>query len=85
MYKCPNCGGKIVACYLVPVIVADISSKPNKNCFLDTEYLENEYILKCPKDVFYVCDCENCHKDFPADSLEEFGKNYAHLWVGGED
>jgi hypothetical protein len=87
MYKCPKCGGRIVACYLVPEIAAiyDIISKPNKKGFLYTEYLKNEYILKCQKEVFYVCDCENCHEDFPSDSLEEFGKKYAHLWVDGEE
>ena len=87
MYKCPNCGGKIVAYYLIPEVayIYDITSKPDINGFLDREYLEDEYIFKSLKEVFSVCICYDCGEEFPANSLEEFGKNYAHLWVGGED
>jgi len=32
MYKCPNCGGKIVAYYLIPEVayIYDITSKPDE-------------------------------------------------------
>lgn len=87
MYKCPSCGGKIVAYFIYPEQggVYDINSKPDEKGYLDMEYIGEINTIDSSEAVFNGCECYDCGEEFSANSLEEFGKNYAHLWSDEPD